>query len=335
MVCSSFPEREATSVPGPTLSEGFVQLSTLSHEKASRRVDRRRGIPTDRVAIWEHFAYPIFLGFNTRSAQAVYATEVFRDLMTLEEALSAGEDDTWSQRVQNVIDQELGDIQGTPGEGLKRSMLRTVEGHLANADLVQTVYSGATFVQSLDLGQLAGIRGNFEKEFTFAKRQVESDQLHHVKYIKFVLWMHGCDVGLTLTPPTGSIVRALSSTDLGFKNYGFHANETANEFLEQSGLKEAIQFNQICLDIHTVARKLRPIIGDDLWEREVQYAAWILGTTRGLFAGDRSTQRLIEAASILSFIEETGRTLEGYEEEMVDIERLMDFMDELKKFLAA
>lgn len=320
MAASPPPKRMTWDGPDPA----FEEIVRRVYQSRSQRDDWGRGPPSSKSKLWDSFVFPILLGLNKRSAQAVYGKRVLEDLLDFEQALATKEDDTWTSRVREQLEVERQRIEGSPGEGYKRAMVDYIDGRLEGADLVRSVFTAARFVdEDVDPKHLRAIREDFDAEFEYALTSVDQGEIHGIGYVKFVIWLHSIDSGVRLTPPNGLIQRTLKYKDIDVPApIG-------------TGDEKRIQFGETCTATKQVRDALQDEIAEDLWEREVQNAAWLLGTTRSLLTGDQSAKRKLDASALLDFVQETDRSIGGLNSELADVEALQAFGSDLRTFLKA
>lgn len=316
------------------ITPGLVELVRRSHEREGNRIDNRRDLTSLTTEdVWESFHYPIFLGDMTKSSQAVYAKDVLAEVLALDAALAAMEDENWSAQVRHLLDEARAASRGTAGEGLKLAALKHVERQLEGQRLLRTITTASTFAVNASVESIVATRGDFNGEFEFADGTVREGTIFGVAHIKFVIWMHGLGLGTTLTPPTGSIAAALHS--IGIPGYGRQEPTSADDFIEELGSGPSMKFGKMCTDVRGLTDRLRPQVAPALVPKETQFALWLLGTTRGLVATDAKAKRAVTPESLVAYMDEMGLTIDDYDAQLADVDEVGDLTSSVRHFLTA
>jgi hypothetical protein len=279
-------------------------------------------LPRRNSDIWDALIHTIFLGKNVRSAQAGYVEEVLASHLTMRDAQRARGDLNWGRSILRAIDTELNAIRGTPGEGLKRAILKNVRGSITS-DLAETLYTALQFIRTnnVDVQKIKQIRNNRDETINLV--DYAARQIHNVGYVKAVLWLYGCGIADDLVPPNAQNQRFL--TECGYSGFRW----------SRYGMAEDWQiFAPLCKRMREVAdivskqlKRKEPITA-----KQAQLAAWYLESCRGL-PGMGRRRRWFTPRVLLDFLESRGWDIDDLSDRLGDVDRLEDLGEELRSFL--
>jgi hypothetical protein len=320
--------------PAPTFkpSIDFVELVARTHDPKSQYYNLKRPIPTDPKDLWNAFLFPMFVGGRRKSAQVSYAVSVLEEFVSLQRARKAQTDGDWTPRIKRQIEKSLRKLGDYPPDGLKRAILEDI---LADADglKLSSMAAGMTvFIDQLKLMEMGDIRGDLNREFEFVVKAVGNGAIAYVGYTRFVLWMHACNAGWTLTPPNGPVRWAMGSSDLGFTGTRPHAWNDSDAAWEL-GIGDHVEFGQFCTWYYNLAQVLQPQIDGNLTAMEVQSSAWILGATHALMMGDANAKAKFSAKTLIRFLDSKTWSVAKFEKAIGNIDACLPLIQELKTSL--
>lgn len=313
-------------------SKGFVDLVSRVHSPEGRMYKLSAPVSSRPEALWENFLFPMFVGRMRRGAQVSYAVEILRDHLSLDRTRNAQSDAQWSSRIRDRINRTLRTLGDTPPDGLKRFVLESIRADADDLKLASMAAGMADFIDRVDPKEIRTIRGDFDREFEFVERAVGRSAIPHVGYTRFVLWMHNCNAGWTLTPPSGPVRWALTSENLGYlgaRTPSWGEDEAAADL----GIANRSEFGMLCTKYRNLNQSLQPSIDTALTPMETQSAAWILGTTHSLMAGDAKARSKLNAKKLVHYLEGQSWSVGKYVDTILDIDRAEPLVQDLKRCL--
>jgi len=297
----------------PNLPDGFSDFVAAVIE--DRDWDT---LPTNDSEVWDALLYPIFLGENIRSAQAHYIEELLERFLTMSAAETTETDPNWNDPILAAIDSEMKTIQNTPGAGLKRAALNAARVNVANYDLCRTVHTALRFFKTHDFGakKISHIRD--DTRGTLELVDYAAREIYNVKYIKAVIWFYNCGVAQDLAPPNYHSQSFL--VECGYQEFGFSRDSVAES-------REI--FAPLCQKMRSVAIAVSDELKEPVTAKQVQLAAWYLGSCRGL-PELQGIRRRLTPKLLLVFL--GGRKVD-YLSKLSDVEKLESLGNELNSFL--
>ena len=277
-------------------------------------------LPNEDEKVWNALLYPVFLGRTVRSAQANYVKEILDSYLVMDAAQAVKTDPYWSKKVMKRINLELGNIPGTPGEGLKRAILNTVAKYVADLGLSRTLNDALSFFEGHNIGvaKIKSIR-NDDKE---TKELVDyaTREIYNVSYIKAVLWLYDCGIAYNLVPPNSHVKRFLA--ECGYSSFGW----------SKYGEPEDWQiFALVCNKMAEVAQQVSKQLNQPITAKQAQAAVWYLQTCRGLLP--RKYVRKLLPRTLVDFLQNQKWDIDKLAEKLLDVEKLEELTEDLKIFL--
>jgi hypothetical protein len=320
--------------PGPAFepSKDFVELVARTHDPKAKYYNLRRPIPADPEELWRAFLFPMFVGGRRKSAQVSYAVRVLEEFVSLQRARRAQTDANWTPRIKEQIEKTLRILGDGPPEGLKRSILEEILADAEGLELSSMAAGMTDFIDRLKPQEMKEIRGDLDREYEFAVNAVGNGAIRYVSYTRFVLWMHECNTGWTLTPPNGPVRWAMGSSDLGFTGTRPHSWNDSDAAWEL-GIGDHAEFGQFCTWYNNLAHVLQPQIDDRLTAMEVQSSAWILGATHALMMGDAKAKAKFSARALIRYLDSKSWGVGKFVEEIGDIDACLPLIQDLKSSL--
>lgn len=310
-------------------SSEFVELVARVHNTFNGGTNLGSPIPKAPTKLWEAFLFPMFIGARRRAAQASYAVDVLRHFVSLPQARKAQDDAEWSVKLQSRLASALRNLGDTPPDGLKRSVLRDIEDEVTNGKLANMAAGMASFIDRLEPDRLKTIRGDLDLEFQFVEDAVGSHSMPGVGYTRFVIWMHSCNTGWTLTPPSGPVRWAVHSPDIGYKG-SLVGRWGDDEAVSELGLEERQAFGALCTQYNALTREVQPMVDPSLKPVETQNAAWYLGATHASLGADAKAKAKFSAKKLVRYLDQRGWSVETYSSEISDIDRCLPLIEDLK-----
>jgi len=277
-------------------------------------------LPENDKQVWDSLLYPIFLGATVRSAQASYIKQVLGRFIGLDVAPAVRVDPNWSKNVLKIIEQEKNAILGTPGEGLKRSILNLISQEVADLNLSRTIDTALSFFDRNNIGveiikRLENNTAETKELIAYASRDI-----YNVSYIKAVLWLYSCGIARELVPPNAHIIRFLD--ECGYPGFGW----------SRDGYPPDWQiFSIVCDKMQEVAQQVSFDLKQEISPKQAQAAVWYLQTCRGLLP--RKYARRLTPRKLTSFLEYMGWRIKNLEGVLSDVEQLDSLTVNLKEFI--
>ncbi|MHA1834861.1 MAG: hypothetical protein ACTSV7_12850, partial [Candidatus Baldrarchaeia archaeon] len=218
-----------------------------------------------------------------------------------------------------VVEREINNIQGTPGEGLKRAILNIVVKQVQDFSLIRTIDSALTFFErhNIDVNLIKNLCNNDSGNRTLVVQA--ASEIYNVSYIKAVLWLYGCGIGRTIVPPNSHVKRFL--TECGYSGFGWSRDEPEDWQI----------FTLACARMLEVAQQISDELGRHITPKQAQAAVWYLQTCRGLLPR-RYSQRL-SPRILIDFLQTQKWNISYLDSRLADIEELEDVAKQLKDFL--
>jgi hypothetical protein len=278
-------------------------------------------LPSSTEEIWDALLYPLFLGANTRSAQAAYAKRMLGDMIEFKVAQSIPTDRSWSKKALAIVDMQLGGIKGTAGEGLKRAILNATRQEIEGFKLSRTIGDALLFFdkEKLDVAKITSLRNNKLATKELVDRLAHS--VFDVRYIKGVLWLYSCGIAKDLVPPNSHVLKFLD--ECGYPGFAYSRDNPREDW---------DIFAPACNCMEDVAKQVSIELHQSVTPKQAQFAVWYLQTSRGLvdYRKKQLTPRLL-----IEFLDFESISFDELRDRLEDIEALGQLANDLNAFLKA
>ena len=298
------------------LPEGFSDLVALVIKDWDWDI-----LPEEDGDIWDALLSTVFLGATVRTAQAGYVKEVLGGLLDFDAAKAVPTDPVWSKKVLKAIDAELGSIGGTPGEGLKRAILRIVARDVESLDLSLTIGTALKFLDDYDVNvqKIKSLENDFKETLDLV--DMAAREIHNVRYIKAVLWFYGCGIAKDLSPPNAHVTRFLD--ECGYPGFGW-SRDMPDDWQV---------FTPACNCMRDVAKQVGAELKRPITPKQAQAAVWYLQTCRGLLP--RGYRNRLTPLLLIDFLDIQKWKIPQLHQRIVEVELLEDLTADLKSFLGS
>lgn len=276
-------------------------------------------LPKQRSEIWDALLYPIFLGATVRSAQAAYVKEILDDILEFKAAHTIPTDPIWSKKALSIINNEMNSINGTPGEGFKRAILRIAAAEIESLDLSRTIGTALDFFDkySITLSRIKSLQN--DSKGTLDLVDLIARKIYNVRYIKGVLWLYGCGIAKDLVPPNSHVTRFLD--DCGYPGFGWSRDPPPDWQI----------FTPACNCMRNIAQKIAAELKQPITPKQAQAAVWYLQTSRGLLP--KGYARKLTPLALIDFMKAQKWDIHTLSQMLDDVEQLESLASDLKASL--
>jgi hypothetical protein len=298
------------------LPDGFYDLVEL-YTKSSRRTS----LPKSVYDVWDALIYPLFLGENTRSAQASYVCDMLHnDFLTYRKAKKALNDPSWSKKVASALNHRLSSIKGSNAEGYKRAILALLRNQAERGELIETITSAIDFfnIYKPIHKYIDKIKKDTDAQKEFVVLSARG--IFNVGIIKSVIWLYSCGIGKEIVPPTSHIRRFLSESGISYFDWSLN------------GMSDEEAFAPACRYISDIANSCTILIGKKITPKEIQNAVWYYETCKSLIAHSKLSKHLTPR-NLIQYLNSNNWTLRNLGDIIDDIERIDDLSQSIKDFL--
>lgn len=271
-------------------------------------------LPKKDSDIWNALHGPLFIGKYIRSAQTSYVKNILSRYLTPSEVQKA-QNQKWGEKVLRVINAELDAIQDTPGESLKRTILKNVRENITSTNLIETLCEAFQFLKdhNVNVDKIKQIHDDYDKTIDIVDRATR--EIYNVGYTKAVLWLYNCGIANDLAPP----------------------NHQNRRFLKECGLgvgddEDRMIFAPLCNNMRKVAKIVSKQLNKTVTAKQTQLAAWYLESCGGL-PGMKGYKNRLTPRVLLDFLERYGWDVDNMDEKLNDIEQVGKLGEKLRNFL--
>lgn len=296
------------------MPDGFSNLVALVVEDWEWDI-----LPEKDSDIWDALLSTVFLGATVRTAQAAYIKEVLEDLLEFNAAKAVPTNPVWSKKVLEVINAEFGSIEGTPGEGFKKAILKIATHEVEKLDLSRTIDTALKFLSGhkINIQKIKSLQNNFKETLDLV--DMAAREIHKVRYIKAVLWFYGCGIAKDLVPPNAHVTRFLR--ECGYPGFGW-SRDMPNDWQV---------FTPACNCMRDVAKQVGAGLRRPITPKQAQAAVWYLQTCRGLLP--RGYRNRLTPLLLIDFLNIQKWDIPQLDQRIADVEQVEGLMTDLKSFL--
>lgn len=269
--------------------------------------------------VWRAFLYPVFLGATIRSAQAYYIRDVLHDSLEFKAVQNIHNDPIWSEKILKILNNRLNSIEGTQGEGFKKSMLKAAIEQVRSFSLSRTIGEAINFFRKHKINTLKIKQLQKDYNETLNLVDLTAREIFNFRYVKSVLWLYGCGIAEDLVPPNAHITRFLD--ECGYPGFGWSRNLPPDWQI----------FTPACGYMRKIANKVSKELGVFVTPKQAQASVWYLQSCRGLLQS-RSKHKFTPAI-LVDFLKTQKWTIQDLSIRLDDVERLEDLSSDLKTII--
>lgn len=268
--------------------------------------------------VWWAFLYPIFLGATIRSAQANYVRDVLSGPLQFDSACKVQNDPIWSKRILEVLNQKLASIQGSPGEGLKKAILKSAIQQVESLALSRTIGDGIKLfkTQRINAKKILDLQKDYDGTLDLVA--ITTKEVFNFRYIKSVLWLYGCGIAEDVVPPNAHVTRFLN--ECGYPGFGWSRSPSPDWQI----------FTPACNCMREIARKVSKELSFHISTKQAQASVWYFQSCKGLLHS--RSKRNFTPALLIRFLKNQKWTIGDLSDHLDDVEKLEELTSDLKSY---